>query len=317
VTVKSTPPRITAGIAQHYIQQGGSDAIAFQVSEDAAESGVRVGSREFRAWALPGGGPGARFALFALPHDAKPDTEPSLFARDVAGNEATATFACKLLPRKFRSRRVDLTDDFMKKVTGEILSQTKSIAPAGGLLQDFLAINRTLRQENNLRLADLSDKTQPRFLWSKPFRQLGGSQVEAEFADRRVYVYKGEKVDEQDHLGFDLAVTANVAVAAANDGQVVYAGYLGIYGNCVVIDHGYGLQSAYGHLSAIGVKAGDSVRQDQEIGRSGSTGLAGGDHLHFSMQVDGVQVNPVEWWDGRWIRDRIAAKFPEKKLPGS
>ena len=317
LTVKTTPPSITTDSGQHYINQGGSEMAVFQVSPDATDAGVRVGMHQFGAWVLPGGGSGARFAIFAFPYDVKPDTAPVLFARDVAGNEATAAFPYKLFPKKFRNREIELTDDFMKKVTSEILAKTKEIPPSGDLLKDFLAINRTLRQENNVMLAELRLKTQPRFLWTKPFRQLSDSKVEAQFADHRLYMYKGQKVDEQDHLGFDLAVTANVAVVAANDGQVVHADYLGIYGNCIVIDHGYGLQSIYGHLSSIGVKTGDNVKQGQEIGRSGATGLAGGDHLHFGMQVDGVQVNPVEWWDAHWIRDRIAKKFPEGRLPGT
>jgi murein DD-endopeptidase MepM/ murein hydrolase activator NlpD len=64
-------------------------------------------------------------------------------------------------------------------------------------------------------------------------------------------------------------------------------------------------------LSEIAVKLGDQVTKGQSLGRSGSTGLAGGDHLHFSMQVDGVQVNPVEWWDDHWIKDRIRTKLPQ------
>jgi len=152
-------------------------------------------------------------------------------------------------------------------------------------------------------------KTADHFLWTGPFLQLANSKVESQFADKRAYIYKGKKVDEQVHLGFDLSVTLHVAVAAANDGQVVYADDLGIYGNCVVLDHGYGLQSIYGHLSAIEVKPGDMVKKGQSLGRSGSTGLAGGDHLHFSMQVGGVQINPVEWWDDHWIQDRIRSKL--------
>jgi len=80
----------------------------------------------------------------------------------------------------------------------------------------------------------------------------------------------------------------------------------------VAIDHGYGLQSIYGHLSRIGVKLGDMVKKGQMIGRSGSTGLAGGDHLHFSMQLDGVQVNPVEWWDEQWIEDRVLSRLSSR-----
>ena len=132
--------------------------------------------------------------------------------------------------------------------------------------------------------------------------------MESQFADVRSYVYKGKKVDQQVHLGFDLSRVKNTPIAAANDGAVVFAQMLGIYGNCIVLDHGYGLQSIYGHLSAIQVKPGDPVKKGQTIGLSGSTGLAGGDHLHYSMQVDGVQVNPVEWWDEHWIHDRIFSK---------
>jgi murein DD-endopeptidase MepM/ murein hydrolase activator NlpD len=141
--------------------------------------------------------------------------------------------------------------------------------------------------------------------------QLGNSQVEASFADHRTYVYQGKEVDQQVHLGFDLAVTARVPVLAANDGKVLNASWLGIYGNCVILDHGMGIASLYGHLSSIDVKPGDTVTKGQTLGRSGMTGLAGGDHLHFTMLVSGHPVNPVEWWDAHWIQDRVERKLRE------
>ena len=124
-------------------------------------------------------------------------------------------------------------------------------------------------------------------------------------------MYQGKEVDQQVHLGFDLAVTANVPVAAAQRGVVVHADYLGIYGNCVVIDHGLGVQSLYGHLSTTDIKEGDLVEKGQQLGRTGTTGLAGGDHLHFTMLVNGVAVNPVEWWDPHWMEDRVFRKIRE------
>ena len=133
--------------------------------------------------------------------------------------------------------------------------------------------------------------------------------VEAAFADNRTYVYNGKEVDRQTHLGFDLARVVNSPVVAANAARSCYAAPLGIYGNCVIIDHGMGVQSLYGHLSSIGVKAGDTVEKEQELGKSGMTGLAGGDHLHFTMLVNGQMVNPVEWWDAHWIQDRILRKL--------
>jgi murein DD-endopeptidase MepM/ murein hydrolase activator NlpD len=129
--------------------------------------------------------------------------------------------------------------------------------------------------------------------------------VTSAFADRRSYTYGGQQVDQQTHLGFDLAVTRNTPVPAANDGVVVLARYFGIYGNAVVLDHGYGIMSLYAHLATTAVARGQSVARGDILGRTGATGLAGGDHLHFTILVQGLPVNPTEWWDARWIRDHL------------
>ena len=305
VDIITRPPSVSADGAQHYINQGGSELVTFIVQGLWSEAGVRVGKFNFRSFPMPGKpeNSGERFSLFAFPWDTPADTVPVVYARNPAGTEVRARFWYKLFPKKFRTRELELTDAFLEKVVDQI-----DPGGSGDLLQRFLKINGEMRVQNNQTLADLRNKTEQRFLWSTPFLQLANSKVESQFADTRTYVYKGKKVDLQTHLGFDLSVVQHTPVEAANDGKVVYADNLGIYGNCVVIDHGYGLQSVYGHLSLIGVKPGDMVKKAQEIGKSGSTGLAGGDHLHFTMQVDGVQVTPVEWWDGHWIQDRIFSK---------
>jgi murein DD-endopeptidase MepM/ murein hydrolase activator NlpD len=110
-------------------------------------------------------------------------------------------------------------------------------------------------------------------------------------------------------------VTANVPIVAAQRGTVVFADYLGIYGNCVIVDHGLGVQSLYAHLSSIDVKAGQAVEKGHTLGRSGMTGLAGGDHLHFTMLLNGQPVNPVEWWDTKWMQDRVFRKIAEAGGP--
>src|SRR5690606_8091997 len=152
-------------------------------------------------------------------------------------------------------------------------------------------------------------KTSDRMLWTGPFRQMSNSAVEAGFADARTYTYGGREIDRQTHLGFDLASLANAPIEAANRGTVVHAGYLGIYGNCVILDHGLGVQSLYAHLSGIDVQVGQTVEKDAVIGRSGMTGLAGGDHLHFTMIVGGEQVTPIDWWSAQWVEDRILRKL--------
>ena len=172
-------------------------------------------------------------------------------------------------------------------------------------------LNGEVRRQNTETIAALDQKTAPETLWSGPFQQLANTKVEASFADHRTYFYKGKEVDQQVHLGFDLASVRHAAVRAGNAGTIVYAAYLGIYGNAIVIDHGMGVQSLYGHLSELAVKVGDRVAKGQEIGRSGETGLAGGDHLHFTMLVGGQMVSPVEWWDPHWIQDRVYRKLHE------
>jgi murein DD-endopeptidase MepM/ murein hydrolase activator NlpD len=294
--------------------------VVYRVTPAAAESGVQAGEAWFKGFPMPGAtDPSLRFAIFAYPYDAPAGTPVHLKARDEAGNEVLANFNLKVFPRQFRTRRLEIADAFLQKVVPEIMSQTAGLTDQGDLLKNYLQINRELRKQNNQELAELAAKSKPEFLWREPFQQLSGSQVEAAFADHRIYTYNGQEVDRQDHLGFDLATTAQAPVTASNDGEVVKAEFFGIYGNTVVIDHGHGLLSLYGHLSSYEVKPGDRVRKGQTIGRSGATGLAGGDHLHFSMIYRDTQVTPTEWWDAHWLQDRIFAKLREYgsgDLPG-
>ena len=306
VDVILAPPRVSADGVAHYINQGGMELVTFTPTGTYNESGVHVGKYTFRSFPLPGRPEGERFAMFAYPWDLGPDVTPLAYARNGAGTEATAHFLFKLFPKKFRVRDFDLTDALMEKLVNSVDPSGK-LAPGPDMLSRFLYINGELRRKNNQQLADLRLKTEEKILWNGPFIHWG--KEEADFADVRNYIYHGKKVDQQVHLGFDLSDVANGPVSAANDGKVVWGSDLGIYGNCVVLDHGYGLQSIYGHMQQIDVKVGDMVKKGQKMGIAGSTGLAGGVHVHFSMQIDGVQVNPREWWDEHWIHDRILSKL--------
>jgi murein DD-endopeptidase MepM/ murein hydrolase activator NlpD len=315
--VRLDPPRLALLSTHHYLNHGGSEMVVYRVTPPDAWSGVRVGTAEFTGFPAAGAGvAGAdtslRVAFFALGHDDDLSTQVALLARDEAGNEASIGFVDRVFPKPFRKSRIDLDDRFLQRVVPDILTQAPELGldPRGAdLLPAFLKINGDLRRANAERIVALTRPTEPARLWEGPFIQMGNSQVEANFADYRTYVYRGQEVDRQVHLGFDLASTAASPLVAANSGKVVHAAWLGIYGNCVIIDHGMGVASLYGHLSSIEVKAGDAVTRGQQIGRSGMTGLAGGDHLHFTMLVQGRAVNPVEWWDPHWIADRIDRKL--------
>ena len=311
--VRFALPQVQVLSFPHYVNQGGAELIVFKISPGTSESGVKVGDHFFPSWPVKASTPETRLCLFAYAWNVDPATPARILARDDAGNETVSKFTYRLFPKKFRSDKIQLTDDFMSSVVPPIMSQTSGLEDQGSLLKNFLLINGQLRQANARELVAFSQQTASRFLWTQPFIQLGNSKVEASFADSRTYVYNGEAVDHQTHLGFDLAVIEHAPVVAANDGVVVHAGFLGIYGNTVIIDHGCGLQSLYAHLSSMVIKPGDNVQRGQEIARSGQTGLAGGDHLHFTMLLDGIPVNPVEWWDPHWIHDRIDAKLAAYK----
>jgi murein DD-endopeptidase MepM/ murein hydrolase activator NlpD len=316
--VRLDPPRITVVSTHHHVNHGGSEMVVYRVSPPDVSSGVRVGDVEYPGFSAQDAGaagarPEDRVAFFALLYNQPLKAPIVAFARDEVGNEAHATFIDNVFEKPFKRSRIELDDKFLGRVVPEILSHSPEVsAPQeGDLIPPFLLINGELRKKNSEAIAALAAQTSPKPLWNGPFVQLGNSQVEASFADHRTYIYKGKEVDQQDHLGFDLAVTSHVPVVAANDGRVIHASWLGIYGNCVIIDHGLGVQSLYGHLSSFDIKTGDTVKKGQTIGRSGMTGLAGGDHLHFTMLLDGHPVNPVEWWDTHWMQDRVERKLRE------
>ncbi len=310
VNVVTQPPVVSADSDQHYLYLGMADLATMNVTGSYTSAGVRVGNQTFRAWPMPGGKPGL-FSLFAFAWNMPPGTTPLVYASNGAGSDVTTPLTV-IFPKKeqpvYTQHEIQVSDQFMQKVLGELDPNG-----SGDPVARFVKINTEMRQANNRTLSDLRLKTADSFLWHQPFTRQSHAQAEATFADVRSYIYHGQKIDQQVHLGYDLAVTQHVGVEASNDGRVVWAAPLGIYGNCIVVDHGYGLQTIYGHLSRIDVHEGDMVKRSQIMGLSGMTGMAGGDHVHFAMQLDGVQIDPKEWWDAHWIQDHVVRRVD---LPG-
>jgi murein DD-endopeptidase MepM/ murein hydrolase activator NlpD len=307
--VRLRPPALSVLSAQHYVTQGGSGVVVYRVGPSTTKDGVRAGTWFFAGSALPGGGAQDRFALFGVPWDLADSSRIRLVAEDGLGNAAERSFVDRFFPRPPRRTRIALDDAFMERVVPEILQQTPGLQDRGKLLDNYLQINGDLRGRDADALVALARRSGPRFLWRNSFLPLRSAKVESSFADHRTYVYQGREVDEQFHLGFDLAVVQRTPVPAANRGVVALARYFGIYGNTVVLDHGYGLMSLYAHLSSIDVAEGQEVERGSIVGRTGATGLAGGDHLHFTTLVGGLPVNPKEWWDPHWVRDRVATRL--------
>lgn len=304
--VKLRPPTLQVASAPNYVDQGGTGVVTYVVGEDSIRDGVVSGGVFFPGHPLPNGGsPQQRFALYGANYDDENGSQIRLIAEDQVGNVAELRFVDHYNTRPLKRDQITLSDNFMKRVVPAILAQSPEVQDKGDLLGNYLMINNDLRRINNETIAALSQKTAGEFLWRGRFLAMRNSQRMSNFAERRTYTYNGQAVDQQDHVGFDLASVRRDEIQAANRGNVVLARNLGIYGNTVVLDHGFGLQTLYSHLSQIGVEEGQAVERGESVGRSGQTGLAGGDHLHFGVYLSGMPVNPAEWFDGNWIQNRV------------
>jgi murein DD-endopeptidase MepM/ murein hydrolase activator NlpD len=307
VTIDITPPTIELIADDPYINFGGSGLIVYKPSADAVTSGIKIGDYFFPGYKGQTKDPAVYIAFFAHPYNVSPEEKAVLIATDKAGNTRQMKLSYTLKDVKYKKSTIPISDEFIQNKVAPLLTD---VAARQGTPKDiFIKVNHELRKQNDEKIRAVGQKTANTMLWSGPFSQLSNSKVEANFADARTYIYHDQAIDTAYHLGFDLSVTKRYPVEAANSGVVSFVGDLGIYGNAVIIDHGLGLSTLYGHLSSIDVKEGDQIKQRQILGKTGETGLAVGDHLHFGVYLQGVPVLPLEWWDPKWIKDHVTAKL--------
>lgn len=309
LTVDTKAPQLkpTAGLT--YIYRGGAAAATYEVSEATLQDGVVVGDRFYAGYPAPGSKPndGKRIAFFAVEVHAPANPQITLQATDLSGNTTTTNLRVKVFERKFPEERLSLSQRFFDGVIPPLAKKVDVSEPDN--VKAFQRINREVRAANEVRIQELVAASDPVRHWSQAFVQLPGSKVMSRFAEQRRYFTGKEEISQATHYGFDLASRAAADVVAANSGRVVFAEDLGIYGNCVLVDHGLGIISLYAHLTDFAVKPGERVERRQTLGRTGATGLAGGDHLHFAILIGGSYVDPLEWWDARWIQSHVEVKI--------
>ena len=290
-----------------YLNQGGSGIAVYRLSEECQKSGVYVGENFFQGYSGYFNDSDIYLAFFAVAYNQKSDTKIFLKATDKADNSSAIGFPHKIKTKNFKKDIINVSDGFLSWKMPEFGNDTGK-EKAKNPVAKFLEVNNRLRAANFVQLKKIADKTDNILYWSGSFLRLPKSATRAGFADHREYRYNGKIIDKQTHMGIDLASIAQARVSAANKGKVVFAGLLGIYGKTVVIDHGFNLFSMYSHLSSIAVEKNRIVSKGEFIGRTGKTGLAGGDHLHFGMFIHNTFVNPIEWWDSSWINNNIMSK---------
>ncbi len=294
-----------------YLNHGGSGFIVYKVSADTIKSGVKIGDYFFEGYGGNFKNPDINICFFAYPYDIEYGEDMYLYSEDIAGNSSLQQFDYNLKNINYRERNINVSEKFVKsKMLPLLLNEDVSDSSSEEI---FLKVNAVMRKDNNSKISKVTNKSVDVMLWKGRFSQLSNSKVEANFADHRTYLFNDKPVDKQYHLGYDLSVTKNYPVEAANNGIVVFADNLGIYGNTVILDHGMGVMSLYSHLSSISVKEKQEVNKNDILGKTGVTGLAGGDHLHFGMYIHGVAVRPIEWWDPKWINEKVLDRISAAK----
>jgi murein DD-endopeptidase MepM/ murein hydrolase activator NlpD len=237
-------------------------------------------------------------------------TRKAAHAFDNADNEAKRTFFYHIRKKNFLTDKINISDKLLEVIVTSFPSQI--FEPDQTNIEKYLFLNRSLREKSHATIQKLCESPSEERLWDGTWLRMKNAATMAKFADRRIYYYGGNIVDRASHLGIDLASLANSPVQAANTGKVIFAQDLYIYGQTVIIDHGQGLYTLYGHLSDISAAVGQTVTKGDIIGTTGTTGLSMGDHLHFGFLIHGVPVNPIEWWDSHWIKDNIYKKLDER-----
>ncbi|MFH1156293.1 MAG: M23 family metallopeptidase [Pseudomonadota bacterium] len=315
VIIDTTPPEVDILTRTHNVARGGAGLVIYRVFEDKLKSGVLVGDSFFPGYPGMFKDPNVYAAFFALSFLQGAGTNISVIVEDEAGNKTARGFYHYIKEQKFKTDIITVSDRFLEDKIKEFDLGPKELSfqtSENPLLEKFLFINRTERKENIDTVLSHTATTEPRRIWDgKPFIRLPGSANRAGYADHRIYKYKNKEIDRQVHLGIDLASIAMSPIPAANSGIVAGVGNFGIFGNTIILDHGFGLFTFYSHLSSFAVNRGDLVSKGDIIAHSGATGLAVGDHLHFGVAVNNVFVNPLEWWDKSWIDNNIMSKISD------
>ena len=166
---------------------------------------------------------------------------------------------------------------------------TANITYVNGYEEGREIVSSTTLVEPTTEVVAVGTKVRPRTMPTGTFKWPVSGRISSYFGYRTIfgtYSYHG---------GIDIATSYGNSIKASDGGTVVWSGYKGTYGYLVIIDHGNGVQSYYGHNSKLLVSAGDKVYQGQVIARAGSTGRSTGTHCHFEIRINGTRVNPLPY----------------------
>jgi len=291
-----------------YIQRGGSAVVVVKVKDENLKEAYISFNDQKRFKLIPYHKENYYVALIAWPMDIESFARVQLIVTDKADNKTISKVPLYIQKKTIKKDRIKVSKKFIKNVSAAVLEQ--SFEPIPEKLEEIFVYSNTVLRDKNIKMIDQAVKKYASNDMIEnfditSFKRLNGSKTVAGYGDRRYYYLDGKKINEAWHLGIDWASVKHAPIRASNEGIVIFKNYLGLYGNSIIIDHGMGMATLYAHTSSQTVNVGDYVSKNQKIANTGSTGAVFGDHLHFGVLIQGVEVNPMEWMDKNWMKVRI------------
>lgn len=304
-----------------YIQRGGSAVVIVKVKDENLEDAFISFNDKQEFKLIPFYKKDYYVALIAWPMDIPSFNRVNLMVIDKANNKTITKVPLYIQKKNYQNDNIKLSEKFIQNVSASVLEQSFEKIPED--IKDIFIYSNTTLREKNLKTIEQTVLKNSSFEMIdnfniRAFKRLRGSKTVAGYGDRRHYFLNDEKINEAWHLGIDWASVKKAPVKSTNEGIVIFKNYLGLYGNSIIIDHGMGLASLYAHTSSQYVDVGEDISLNQKIANTGSTGAVFGDHLHFGILVQGIEVNPIEWMDRNWIKVRITdiLKKAKKDIDG-
>ncbi len=312
IVVDTIKPAVNILANSWQIEQGGVAAVVFEARDENLQD-LHIEDDKGRHFAVSPYLRENHYASLVAWNAVEKDFRAFVVATDKAGNVTKERIRYYIVNRKYKDSKIALKEGFLD---GKIEDLAQQYADNKNLsrTEKFKFVNETLRLSNEEKIhkvsAGVSSASFDDFNVSR-FAPLKGAKQVADFADHRFYSYNGEFVSDSYHLGIDLASFARADIYASVGGKVIFAEENGIYGINILIDHGYGIYSLYGHCSSKLVAQGDEVKAGEIIAKTGTSGLALGDHLHFGVLIQGVEVRPEQFQDAKWLQTYIMSVFNE------
>lgn len=336
LVVDYSKPKIEVLTTQHNAIVGGAELTFYQLDQDKdVSSGLRAGG----GWLFPGflakefdtefaSRPKVFFSLFAVPLEFRPDEDQlQIFAKNHVGNLTLASLFYRAKDVGNKKRKIKLDQEYLEGTVTKLAKEyQKSRSAVSGTTADinlegssstdlvgrFQAVNNDYRDWLEESIRPLFQRPRRHKLWQGKFLPFPGI-TKATFGDQLLYTFNDLDAGQSTHLGVDFSLDRNAEVRAANSGVVIFSDVFGVYGNTIIVDHGFGLYSLYAHLAKNNVSEGTQLQKGEIVGIVGSSGLSPDEHLHFEIRVHGVPVNPYEWWDENWIEGHIEHKIRDVK----